>query len=158
MTTPIENVAQIDSEALETTHLDDPSTDTVDSGTGEATEAATHPGAEAAKYRVRAREAEAALATAQGRIEAMQTREALRAAGEHLAQPADLLALGDVTLADLLDDNGDIDLEAVANAAAAVIESRPGLAKNFRQPAYDHTQGRGSNPPKAQLGWDALLK
>ncbi len=147
MTEPIENPV---------TDADTP--DTTDTGALGETETASNPNAEAAKYRVRAREAEAALATARGQIEAMQTREALRVAGEHLAQPADLLALGDATLADLLDDNGDIDLEAVANAAAAVIASRPGLAKNPRYPALDPSQGLGGNPPKPpQPSWSVLL-
>lgn len=112
--------------------------------------------AEAAKYRVRAREAETALAAAQARIEAMQTREVERLAGKHLAQPADLFALSGKTLADLLDDNGDVDAERVAEVAAAVLAARPGLRPNDR--LVDLTQGLGGNPPKTKPSFDDLFK
>ncbi|WP_237071883.1 hypothetical protein [Mycobacterium avium] len=92
-------------------------------------------------------ERDAALA----RVEQLQTRELLRLAGEHLAQPADLLALGEVTLAELLDDDGNIDPEAVAEAAAALVESRPGLARNPKVAATDPTQGLGGQAGRGPL-------
>ncbi|ORV81249.1 hypothetical protein AWC11_02375 [Mycobacterium interjectum] len=76
----------------------------------------------------------------------MQTREVERLAADHLSQPGDLLALGGVTLAELLGEDGFVDPEAVAEAAAALILGRPGLAKNPRVAATDPTQGRGGGP------------
>ncbi|WP_083178141.1 hypothetical protein [Mycobacterium scrofulaceum] len=113
---------------------------------------------EAAKYRTRAREAEQQRDALVARVEALQLREVNRLAGEHLAQPADLLALGGVTLAELLDEDGNVDPETVADAAEALIESRPGLAKNPKVSAVDHTQGTGNSPGNRKLDWVDLLK
>lgn len=101
-----------------------------------------------ARYRVERNQAREELSAAQARIEALQTRELERLAAEHLAQPADLLALGEVPLTELLDDDGNVVPEAVAEAAEALIESRPGLAKNPRVAAVDQTQGMGSDGGK----------
>ncbi|WP_141682016.1 hypothetical protein [Mycobacterium malmoense] len=98
------------------------------------------------------------LAAARSRVEALQLRELVRLAGEHLAQPADLLALGGVALADLLDDDGNVDPDAVAEAAAALIESRPGLARNPRVLATDPTQGTGGSDGKGKPNWADLFK
>ena len=128
-------------------------------GTEAAPEAeATPKGNREARYRVernQAREERDALAA---RVEALQTRELHRLAGDHLAQPEDLLALGGVELAELLDDEGHVDPEAVAEAAAALIESRPGLARNPKVLAVDSTQGQGGNPGKPKAGWEALFE
>src|SRR5437588_5780744 len=68
-----------------------------------------------AKYRVERNEAREALTTAQARIDGLLTSEVHRLAGE-LAQPSDLFEVGQVSLADLLDDAGNIDSEAVAES------------------------------------------
>ena len=83
-------------------------------------------------------------------------RELEGLAGQHLATPADLLKLGGVTLADLLDDQGEVDPELVESVAKDVLATRPGLRPN--QPAIDRTQGLGWTPGKATPTWDALLK
>ena len=119
---------------------------------------ATPKGNREARYRVERNEAREALAQAQARIEALQTRELHRLAGEHLAQPEDLLTLGGVELAELLDEDGNVGPEAVAEAAAALVETRPGLAKNPRVLAVDSTQGQGGNPGKPPAGWEALFE
>lgn len=111
-----------------------------------------------ARYRVERNEARQERDAALARIEALQLREVHRLAGEHLAQPADLLTLGEATLAELLDDDGNVDPEAVADAAAAVVEARPGLAKNPKVAAVDSTQGHGGSPGGGRLDWADLLK
>lgn len=78
--------------------------------------------------RERATELEAERDALAGRLAAAQTREVERIAGEILAQPGDLLELGKVDLADLLDDEGNVDPDEVAALAAALVETRPGLA------------------------------
>lgn len=111
-----------------------------------------------ARYRVERNEARHERDAALARVEQLQTRELLRLAGEHLAQPGDLLTLGEVTLTGLLDHDGNVDPEAVADAAAALVEARPGLAKNPKVLATDPTQGHGGSPGRGQPDWADLLK
>lgn len=80
--------------------------------------------------RQRAQELEQERDALAGRVEALQRREIERLAGEVLAQPGDLLELGKVSLDDVLDDEGNVDPDAVAKAAAGLVETRPGLSKN----------------------------
>ncbi len=82
------------------------------------------------------------LTAAQARIERYQRAEVERLSAE-LAQPSDLFEVGGASLADLLSESGDVDSAAVAEAVAALIETRPGLAKNPRQSAVDRSQGLG---------------
>lgn len=91
-------------------------------------------------------------------ITALQTRELERLAGEHLAQPGDLLELGGVTLSDLLTEAGYIDSGAVAEAAAALIASRPGVAKNPKFPAVDPSQGLGGHGGPSQPSFSDLFR
>ena len=105
------------------------------------------PGAEAAKYRVQRNEAREALTAAEARIQALQTREVLRHAAE-LAEPEDLLSIGEHGLADFLTEDGEVNPEAVSEAVSALIEGRPGLARNPRVSATDTTQGsQGGGKP-----------
>lgn len=118
----------------------------------------TPKGNREARYRVERNEAREALSAAQARIEQMQTREVERLASE-LAQPGDLLELGGVSLADLLTEAGDVDEAAVAEAVAALIESRPGLAKNLTVRYVDPSQGVGNDrPAKREPTFATLLK
>lgn len=96
------------------------------------------------RYRMELRAAEAERDSLASRVADLQTRELHRLAGEHLAAPEDI-AMSGKSLADFLTPEGWVDHEAVAEAAAAVIESRPGLAKNQR--AVDLSQGTGNGRP-----------
>lgn len=115
----------------------------------------TTKGGKEARYRVERNEARVALASATARIEAFQTREIERLAGEHLSAPGDLLTLSGRALADFVDENGDIDAEAVEEAAREVLDSRPGLRKPAQ--AIDRSQGRGGTE-RSMPSWDALLQ
>lgn len=109
-----------------------------------------------ARYRVERNEARQALSAAEARIEAMQSREVERLAGAHLAQPGDLLTLSGKTLADFLDENGEVDAELVAEVAADVLAARPGLRPNAR--AVDPSQGTGNDGPrKVAPSWGDLF-
>ncbi len=82
------------------------------------------PGAEAAKYRRRLRETEARATALAGRVETMQKREVERLVATDLATPADVW-LTDTTMADLLDDDGEIDPAKVGEAVTAILTERP---------------------------------
>ncbi|WP_367582171.1 hypothetical protein [Tsukamurella tyrosinosolvens] len=78
-----------------------------------------------ARYRTQLRETEAERDKLAGRIEALQRTEAERLAADIIAKPESLWA-ADVTLADLLDDDGQIDPDKV-KAAAATARDNLGL-------------------------------
>lgn len=110
-----------------------------------------------ARYRVERNEARTALAEAQARIEQYQRAEVERLSAE-LAQSSDLFEVGGASLADLLNEAGDVDSAAVAEAVAALIEARPGLAKNPRQRAVDPTQGLGARSGPPQPSFSGLFR
>lgn len=112
--------------------------------------------AEAAKYRTQRNELRAELEAAQERIAKLQRAEAERLASEVLAEPSDLFTLGGKELADLLDEHGDLNAEAIAATAKAIVEARPGLA-NRRGLAVDKTPpGRPVGP--AGPSWHEALQ
>ena len=112
---------------------------------------------EAAKYRTQLREAEAERNELAERLTQLQTLEVHRLAREYLAQPEDI-DLSGKTLGEYLTPEGWVDHDAVAEAARSVIESRPGLAKNPKEPAVDFTQGHTGKPGNGQPSWVDLLK
>lgn len=121
---------------------------------GEPQNEAQNGNREAAKYRVRAREAEAERDALAERLVALQTAELHRLAGEYLAVPEDI-SLSGKDLSSFLTPEGWVDRQAVEEAASEVLASRPALSKNA--PAVDLTQGLGGGG-KPKVGWDVLLK
>jgi hypothetical protein len=117
----------------------------------------SHPNSEAAKYRVRAREAETALAEAQARIETLLRADIERVAGESLAMAGDFWIHGN-DVDSYLTDGCLVDAERVRADAKLLVTERPGLRKS--QSATDPTQGLGGNPPTppATPSWSVLLK
>lgn len=69
----------------------------------------------------------------------MQRREVERLAENRLAVPSDLWAVGNLELADVLNDDGDIDEGAVPAAVSELIAARPGL--DTRAPSPDLSGG-----------------
>jgi hypothetical protein len=119
----------------------------------------TSPNKEAAKYRTRLRETETERDRLAGIVSTMQTREVERLAGDVLANGADLLELGGIDLADLLDDDGRPDAEKVEAAARTILETRPYLAAS-RGPRPDPSQGAKPAAPEkpTTLGWGEVLR
>lgn len=113
---------------------------------------------EAAKYRTRLRETETERDGLAERIQGLQTLELHRLAGKLLAAPEDI-GLSGKALADYLTPEGWVDREAVTAAAASVIETRPGLAKNPVERLLDPSQGSGNTNGhiKSTPSWSALL-
>lgn len=111
------------------------------------------------RYRLERNTAREALTATEGKLAALQTREVLRLAGEVLSDPGDLLGLSDgLSLSDLVDADGLVSPDAVAEVAAGILSTRPGLAKNPRVLAVDTTQGQGGSAGKPPASWSDLLK
>jgi hypothetical protein len=109
-----------------------------------------------ARYRVERNQARQERDALSARLTELQTQELHRLAGEHLAAAEDI-GLSDKTLADYLTPEGWLDAEAVAGAAAEVIESRPGLAKNPKVRAVDRSQGSGDGSRQSAPEWSDLF-
>lgn len=110
-----------------------------------------------ARYRVERNEARQERDALQARIETLQTRELERLASKSLSNPADLLTLSGKSLADLLDENGDVDPDLVSDLVADVLGTRPGLKKLDR--AVDFSQGHGNQGPgKGQPSFADLFR
>jgi len=141
-----------------TTVVDSPDTISEPSAdsTAEAPEGA-NPNAEAARYRVRAREAETALAAAQARIEQLHRLDIERIAGESLSMPVDFWLSNNQT-SDYVDpDTGLVDADRVREDAKILLTERPGLRK--LSPAVDRSQGSGNVAPgKSAPTFGDLLK
>lgn len=93
---------------------------------------------EAAKWRRRLRDAEAERDALTERLAGLQRAEAERLAGEHIAKSSALWAAG-VDLADLLTDEGQVDPEKVA-AAAAQARDTLGVEAPRRRPRPNPAQ------------------
>jgi hypothetical protein len=108
-----------------------------------------------ARYRVERNEARAALTAAEERVARLQTAEAYRLAREAgLSVGADLMLAG-VELSELLTEDGLVSVEAVTEAAKAVLAERPQLRKLDR--ATDPSQGLGGQQKKPELSWSNAL-
>lgn len=96
--------------------------------------------------RQRAAELETERDALAARLDARDRAEVTRLAGQILAEGSDLLDLGGVSLDDLRDDEGNVDPDEVAAMAAALADSRPGLAvprpRGFHDWGHSRTSGR----------------
>lgn len=84
--------------------------------------------AEAARRRVQLREVEAERDALTERVQGFLRADAERIASAQLSQAADLFDIGNVQLADLLGEDGEVDPKLVEDAAEELIAARPGLA------------------------------
>lgn len=109
------------------------------------------------RYRLERNEAREERDAARAKIESLQTRQLHNLAGELLAQPEDI-GLAGKELSEFLDEDGWLDPEAVTAAAEAVIEGRPGLAKNPVVSVVDYTQGTGGKVDKTKPEWADLFR
>ena len=110
-------------------------------------------GKEAARYRTQLRDTEAKLAVLQARIEGHQTADAERVAATVLADPGDLWLMG-TSLADVLDEDGEVDSVLVEQKAREIVARRPGLAP----PHVDMGQGRRGDRSPGATTWSTVLK
>ncbi|MGW4019930.1 hypothetical protein [Streptomyces sp. NPDC005009] len=87
------------------------------------------PNTEAAKYRRKLREAESHVEALSDRVNTLIRRDIEQRVADRLSVPGDLFDLGKHNISDLLNEAGEVDEEKLSGAVAALIESRPGLAK-----------------------------
>jgi hypothetical protein len=99
------------------------------------------PNRREASYRIKAREAEAAVSVLEERVARMQRDEVERMAAR-LHDPADLWGFG-VELLELLDEDGEVDPERVAEAVAVLADSKPYLLRPKRGSNF----GQGRRTP-----------
>ncbi|AZI58386.1 hypothetical protein EH165_09780 [Nakamurella antarctica] len=113
-------------------------------------------GAEAAKYRARLRATEAERDGLATRLEALQRSEITRLASKELLQGEAIWASGK-TVADLIDDDGNIDREKVKAAATEAAE-RFGLKPALTWPRSDPSQGAtGNQVGRGESSWQKIL-
>lgn len=140
-------------------------TEPQDTQPAEATESAPEPvedtqpaedtkaGKEAARYRRQLRKVEAERDALAEKVTALQRAEVERHAA-HLTRPDAIWAAG-LELADVLDEDGNVDPERVTTAITDAAD-RLGLARAPGTPAPDPTQGAHGTPARANAFTQAL--
>lgn len=118
---------------------------------------------EAARFRRRLRDTERERDRLAEQVQRMQTADVARVAADTLAEGGDLLALGGTTLPDLLDDDGNVDPDAVRSAAAELVRARPGLRRGPTGAEVRNGIGQGSGPAprtggSGSGGWSEALR
>jgi len=108
---------------------------------------------EAIKYRRRLREAEAERDALAERVTTMQRADVERQAA-HLVRPESVWAAG-VELADLLDDDGNLDPEKTETAINTAAD-KLGLEHVPRAPRPDPSQGAKGDPPQSDPWTEAF--
>jgi hypothetical protein len=141
----------------------DPDDDTQDQGDDEPEDEPSPSSAsrEAARWRVRFREADSERVDLTNRLERLQHAEIIRLAGEDLAAPEDIFDVGGLDLADVLDDDGDVDHAEVEAVIHTLLSTRPGLRKQAapRRTSFpDLGGGQRGGPPHASKSWASVLR
>lgn len=115
--------------------------------------------------RDRAKSAEAQVASLTERVAGYQRTEVEHAAGQLLENPGDLFT-GGATLADFLDEDGAVDLDAVTATAQDLVTERPHWAKGYqgnRPPSnrpIETLKGGATDPNydnRPSVSWGGLL-
>lgn len=134
----------------------DPSSDTPETGEGATDDESAN--SREARYRIRARDAEAARDGLQATVTNLRARVAELQVGDRLMETADLWRHVDVD--DLLSEDGDIDSDKVTDAVDRIAEQRPHLIKR-RPPKPDYTMGHGASQRPGYdtgTGWQEVLR
>lgn len=111
-----------------------------------------------ARYRTQLRETEAERDQLAGRIEAMQRAEVERLAQQWISKPSALWS-AEVTLADLLDDDGHVDPEkvtAAAHAARQALGLEPGDIERKKRGPVVPQEGTGGRQHASSSWVDAF--
>lgn len=131
-------------------------TDTTD--TDDADPAPDPRNSEAARYRIRAREAEAARDALVARVAVYQRRAVEAVAAELLAVPEDLFDYCGVDPADYFADDDHFDVEGLRADLKDMIERRPGMAKPPAPVPMQWGQYSGGLPPADGAAWSDVIR
>lgn len=112
---------------------------------------------EAARYRTRLRGVEQERDALAQRVAAYTRADVVRHVSERLSDADDLFIVGQVDVADLVDDEGALDVEAVDAAVDALLERRPRLAKDWEPDAEGLDGGARRTPKSGGATWGSLL-
>ncbi|SDY96742.1 hypothetical protein SAMN05661080_05158 [Modestobacter sp. DSM 44400] len=114
--------------------------------------------AEAARYRVRAREAEQQRDVLAARVERLQ-RSVIESKAGRLAHPADLFDVGGHSVADFLDANGEVGDDRLTDAVTALITARPRLSR-WQQEAEAMAPGApsGGSRSSSAPSWSDVVR
>lgn len=120
-------------------------------------EAAHKAAQKAAKYRTELRTAQAERDALSERLNTLQRREVERLAGEKMAEGGDIWLSG-TELTDMLDEDGNVDVERVSEAVSGIVASKPhwgakAVPKQLRTGSLK--SGTAIAPPTT--GWSDLL-
>jgi hypothetical protein len=124
--------------------------------TTEGAEPERKGGNEAARYRVRAKQAEQDRDALAARVVRLQTSEVHRLAAARMADPDDLTVHG-VQVVDLLDTDGEVDAALVEAAVDALLTKRPRLAADYEPDAEGLDGGARKSAPGSTASWGSLL-
>ncbi len=109
-----------------------------------------------ARYRVRAKEAEARAEALEATVMAYHQRDVDRLVGGRVTDPEDFWRLSDVDLGDLLDEEtGVVSEEAVTAAVDELLERKPHLA---REEPVDFDGGSRRPVATSTASWQGLLR
>ncbi len=128
---------------------------TATAGEGQGGDGTVTPSREAARYRTRLREVEAERDGLREQLDGLRRREVERLAGEQLAQPGDLLALGGIDLDALCGEDGQVDEQLVGEAVETLLTQRPGLGVAPPPPGFDG--GARGAPASSPASWSQVL-
>ncbi len=124
---------------------------------GKGTEGEGKPNSEAAKYRTRLRAVEAERDALTQRLARMQQVEVDRLVASRMADPEDLRVLGKIEIADLLDDEGEVDPDKVEQAVSDLLERKPRLAKDYEPNAAGFDGGARQSVSASLPTWGSVL-
>lgn len=116
-------------------------------------ETATRASQQAAEYRTKLRDAEAERDTLQGRLTNMLRAEAERVAGASGLQDGADVWLTGTDVADLLDDDGNVDPGKVKETVQRITADRPGLLAST--PGFDGGVRRAA---RSETSWAGVLR
>lgn len=114
-------------------------------------------GQDAARYRTKLRAAESERDQLAARVAAYTRADVVRHASERLEDAEDLFIVGQVDVADLVDDDGAVDVDLVDGAVDALLERRPRLGKGWEPDADDLDGGARRSAPSRGATWSGLL-
>ncbi|SDZ12109.1 hypothetical protein SAMN05216215_104745 [Saccharopolyspora shandongensis] len=112
---------------------------------------------EAKRYRLQLREAESRLEALSTQLEGFQREAIYQAASGTLSVPSDLFALTETNVADYLNTDGTVNLDAVREASEQLISDRPGLRKNPTR-FTDRSLNKGTEEPSNGPSWSGLFE